>query len=89
MKSALKKRQRWVYLLTLTNAVLIVAIAITLKKDKTDAAKNQLNLGTANSMQWRREGATDIVFKRSDDQWQIISPCPLPVNEQRLSLIHI
>jgi len=84
VKSALKKRQRWVYLLTLTNAVLIVAIAITLKKDKTDAAKNQLNLGTVNSMQWRREDAADIVFKRSDDQWQIISPCPLPVNEQRL-----
>ena len=84
MKSALKKRQRWVYLLTLINVVLIVAIAITLKKDKTDAAKNQLNLGAVNSMQWRREGATDIVFKRSDDQWQITSPCSLPVNEQRL-----
>jgi len=63
VKSALKKRQRWVYLLTLINVVLIVAIAITLKKDKTDAAKNQLNLGSVNSMQWRREGATDIVFK--------------------------
>ncbi len=84
MKSAHKKRQRWVYLLTMINVVLIVAIAITLKKDKTAATKNQLNLNAVNSMQWRREGDADIVFTQSDEQWHITSPCSLPVNTQRL-----
>lgn len=84
MISALNKRQRWVYLLTLINVMLIVAIAITLKVDKTSAEKNQLKFNDVNSMEWRREGIPDIVFNRSNEQWQITSPCALPVNNQRL-----
>lgn len=85
MTSHTKSMQRWTAILGTTFCALITGMGYLLWQD-TKAIDDQKPLtDLASSVSIQRPGFTDIDLLRNSNGWQMLSPCNLDVNEQRLT----
>ncbi|MGQ7846844.1 hypothetical protein ACUNV4_20335 [Granulosicoccus sp. 3-233] len=80
-----QKIQRLLYTGCLLLVVLLCLIAFVWWSDQHSSRQTQAIAYSGQSLRIERPGfATIALTRQEDEQWRIVEPCPLPVNDQRL-----